>query len=312
MPIIDSTSPIAKRTKFVRFGLMTFLALCTFLGLGFSRSTPTAHASGGGAAIFVHTATSANSAGDYTMLDNLAIDGNPNAVLIVTPNWNPSGFGGIYDNHPIGVFYSGSNWYIFNQDFIAIPNGAAFNVYAVRGSEDLGYEGAFVDTATSANSTGDYTIINTPSLNNQPTMRMLVTPNWNPAGRAGVYDNHPIGVFYNSSIGRWCIFNQDFAAIPNGASFNVNFASTIVGSVEIHTATSANSAGDYTTIDNSAANNNPKAMLLVTPNWNPNGAGVYENHNIGVFYNNSTGRWCIFNQDASAIPNGAAFNIYFF
>jgi hypothetical protein len=42
--------------------------------------------------------------------------------------------------------------------------------------------------------------------------------------------------------------------------------------------------------------------------------GVYENHNIGVWYNNLPlspwrGHWCIFNQDLSAMPTGAAFTV---
>jgi hypothetical protein len=34
-----------------------------------------------------------------------------------------------------------------------------------------------------------------------------------------VYNNHPIGVYYFS--GHWTIFNQDLAAIPLNAAFNV-------------------------------------------------------------------------------------------
>lgn len=310
---MQATSPFTNPLKFTRSSIMAMLAACSLLLIGMFSFSPAAHASGSGAVIYVHTATAANSAFDYTMLDNSGINGNPNAILVVTPNWNPFGFGGTYDNHSIGVFYSGTHWYIFHQDLTAVPVNAAFNIYAVPGASDLGYEGAFVQTATSANSVNDYTIIDAPSLNGQPTMRMLVTPNWNPGGVGGVYENHPIGVFYNTSIGRWCIFNQDLAGMPQGASFNVNFASTIVGSVTVHTATPANSAGDYTIIDYPTANNNPQAILLITPNWNPGGVGgVYENHNIGVFYSSWLGRWCIFNQDLSAIPNGASFNVYFF
>jgi hypothetical protein len=151
-------------------------------------------------------------------------------------------------------------------------------------------------------------------LNGQPSMRMLVTPSWNPPGHGGVYNNHPIGVFYIVSVGKWAIFNQDLAAIPVGASFNINFASTIVSEVQVHTATSANSAGDFTCINDPDANNNPKALVFATPNWNPVGVsvGVYDNHNIGVFYNISKARWCIFNQDLAAIPSSASFNVYVF
>jgi hypothetical protein len=82
-----------------------------------------------GVGIFVHTATAGNSTYDYTKIDNALTNGNPNAIVFVTPNWNPGGVGGTYDNHPIGVFYDGNKWAIFNQDLTAIPVNAAFNVY---------------------------------------------------------------------------------------------------------------------------------------------------------------------------------------
>ena len=55
--------------------------------------------------IFVHTATAGNIAGNYTKIDNALTNGNPNAIVFTTPNWNPGGVGGTYDNHNIGVWY---------------------------------------------------------------------------------------------------------------------------------------------------------------------------------------------------------------
>lgn len=276
--------------------LISLLATSTLLLVGLRHSPPVAHASGGlEPTFFVHTATPANSFYDYT---EFYYD-EPSAVFTVTPNWNSGGsFGGVYDNHPIGVFFSGGYWCIFNQDGTPIPIGASFNVF--------GGSGYFVQTATSTNSSSDYTKIDTPSLNFQPTMRMLVTPTWK-----GVYDNHPIGVFYSLNDGHWYIFNQDYTAIPSGAAFNVQFfSSTDPTDVVLQTATNANSFSDYTTIDDPWANIHPKAILIVTPDYNPGGVGgVHENHNIGVFYSSFYGRWCIFNQDHTAIPKGAAFYV---
>ena len=70
---------------------------------------------------FVHVATASNSAGDYDNHRSPLTNGNPNAILIVTPNWNPGGVGGTYNNHPVGVWYDGGKWAIFNQDLTAIP-----------------------------------------------------------------------------------------------------------------------------------------------------------------------------------------------
>lgn len=82
-----------------------------------------------GSNVFVHTTTSGNIIGDYTIIDNPMLNGNPNARILVTQNWNPSGSTGKYNNHPIGVFYTSGKWNIFNQDRATMPTGVSFNVY---------------------------------------------------------------------------------------------------------------------------------------------------------------------------------------
>jgi hypothetical protein len=66
-----------------------------------------------------------------------------------------------------------------------------------------------------------------------------------------------------------------------------------------------------TFINIAAINGHPEAKLQVTQNWNPGaGAGVYNNHNIGVYYiGGSTQRWAIFNQDHAAMTPNASFNV---
>lgn len=81
-------------------------------------------------AVFVHRATPENLSENSTYLDNPRTNGDPNVVLYVTQNWNPEGNVGIYNEHPIGVWYDDSRqrWAIFNQDRGTMPDGAAFNV----------------------------------------------------------------------------------------------------------------------------------------------------------------------------------------
>ena len=253
--------------------------------------------------IFVHTASAGNSAGDYTKIDNALTNGNPNAIVFTTPNWNPRGVGGTYDKHPIGVWYDGSEWAIFNQDLAAIPANAAFNVFVPNPDTSV-----FVHKATAANISSNWTTLDHPLTNGKPNAILLVTPNWNAGGVGGTYDNHPIGVWYVG--GKWAIFNQDIAAMPVNAAFNVSVL-TAGTNVFVHKATVSNSAGDYTRIDSPLTNGNPNAIVFVTPNWNPGGVGgTYDNHNIGVWYDGS--KWAIFNQDLTAIPVNAAFNVYVF
>jgi hypothetical protein len=80
--------------------------------------------------VFIHRATPENVSANSTYLDNPLANGDPNVVLYVTQNWNPGGSAGIYNEHPIGVWYDDSSqrWAIFNQDRETMPDGAAFNV----------------------------------------------------------------------------------------------------------------------------------------------------------------------------------------
>lgn len=292
-----------KSRKIVIGSCIALLALV----LGFYSSTSVAHASGSGAVLYVHTATSTNTVGSSTRLDATNLNGNPNAIIIVTPDWNPYGYGGTYDNHPIGTYYSGGYWYINNEDGASIL-GMAFNIYGVPGPVDYSYEGAFVHTATASNISGSVTYLTDTANLGNAFMRVLVTHN----STNGYSDDHPLGVYYNISLDEWAVFNEDGAAMTAGETFNVNFANDTVGSVLVQTATSANTVGNYTCIDDPNANSNPKALVEITSNWNPGGSGgVYNNHYTGVWYNTSNSRWCIFNQDHASILN-ASFNVYIF
>ncbi len=69
---------------------------------------------------------------ECTLITHPLTDGDPNAILIVTPNYGSAGGFGVYDNHPIGVYYSGAKWGIFNQDSAAMPVNTAFNVLVIK------------------------------------------------------------------------------------------------------------------------------------------------------------------------------------
>jgi hypothetical protein len=81
-------------------------------------------------ATFIHHAGSLNTAGNYTYLDNPLTNGEPDAVLSVTQNWNPGGGRGVYNDHPIDAVYDAKleKWAVFNRDGAPMPRGAAFNI----------------------------------------------------------------------------------------------------------------------------------------------------------------------------------------
>ena len=79
----------------------------------------------------------------------------------------------------------------------------------------------------------------------------------------------------------------------------------------VHRATDENSRGDYTYISDPSINGNSNAVVIVAPTADRNNSGgAAYNHNIGVWYEFSDKRkWAIFNQDRTAIPNGATFEV---
>ena len=85
-------------------------------------------------AAFVHHATPENITDHWTYIDHPLINNKPNAVLYVTPNWNPHGEKhSVHTPHPIGVWYHADRgrWAIFNEDKAAMAVGAHFNVAVV-------------------------------------------------------------------------------------------------------------------------------------------------------------------------------------
>ena len=96
---------------------------------------------------FVHIATSANTRFNYTYIDNELTNNKPDALVFVTQRWYPEEGSqrGIYNDHPIGVWYDNDKWSIYNQrkprdpqkpdqrsEIPAMHIGAAFNVWVYQ------------------------------------------------------------------------------------------------------------------------------------------------------------------------------------
>jgi hypothetical protein len=130
------------------------------------------HVLSGGAA-FVHQATAENTVGDETYLNAPFTNANPDVAPSVAQNWNPGGFGGTYNDHPIGVRYDADarQWVIFNEDGEAMPEGADFNVTV----SPLG-EPELVQRATPGNITENRTYVDDPRVNADPTAIIFATP----------------------------------------------------------------------------------------------------------------------------------------
>jgi hypothetical protein len=130
------------------------------------------HALSGGSA-FVHQATAENTLEDGTYLNAPFTNANPDITPSVTQNWNPGGFGGTYNDHPVGVRYDADarQWVIFNEDGAEMPEGADFNVTVFPLEEP-----EFVQRATSGNITANRTYIDAPLVNGDPTAILFAIP----------------------------------------------------------------------------------------------------------------------------------------
>ncbi len=168
-------------------------------------------------ASFVHKATDENSRGDYTYLSNPSINRDPNAIVLVRPISDRGSTSGTTYKHNIGVWYEtvAKKWAIFNQDRAAVPRGATFKVIVPPASE------SFVHHAELINTVGNTTYLDDPLTNGNPDAVLSVTQNWNPGGKRGIYNNHPIGVLYDKDLKKWAIYNRDDGPMPDGAAFNV-------------------------------------------------------------------------------------------
>lgn len=250
--------------------------------------------------VFIQQATSSNTSNYFTVINARLANQNPNAGIFITQNVTPGGNGQVFNPHPDGVWFSNQSWAAFNEDDMQMTQNAAFNVWIPKNTQ-----ASFIQQATTANISGSGTAINNPLVNNNPNAVLLVTQLWNPGGNGGVFNPHPIGVAYDN--GSWVIFNEDGAAMPPQASFNVHVVSTS-NSIFVQTASSANMQNGVTLIDNALINNDPNAIIFITQLWNPGGgSGVYNNHPVAVAFNGTN--WEIVNEDQAPIPQGASFNI---
>lgn len=245
--------------------------------------------------VFQHTARPSNINENYTVLSNPDLDGNPNARILVTQIIISPEY--LYNNREIGVWYDGSHWAIFNQNLDAMPDGASFNVLVLK--ED----NSFIHTAVSGSIQGSTTKIDHPALNNNPGAIIYVTQNWNGGGSSGVYNTQNVSTYYNGT--QWTIYNEDNAVVMvENSKYNVYIGSSSF----VHHTSSDNISFDLTHFDNPLVNRDPDALVFALHNWNPFGTGtISHDKTLGVFY--STNSWGVFNQDASAMPEGIYFNI---
>lgn len=159
---------------------------------------------------YTHVSASANIAANVTFLDHPSINGDPGAFLLVMPEGQaaPTNVGVYYDSFR-------SQWGIFNEDISAMAADRRFSVYvSVLGCDiGLGYRNPITCSAPTLDTCGG---TGTTVAAGDPKAKVLVTQRW-----TGVYNPHPVGVFYDPIGQAWKVFNEDQADMPANARFNV-------------------------------------------------------------------------------------------
>ena len=75
---------------------------------------------------YTHQSTLGNDVFEYSQLSNTALDGQPGAIAVATHNYQVVG---PYHDHAIGLEYTGSNWYLRNEDnLVDMQSGRSFNI----------------------------------------------------------------------------------------------------------------------------------------------------------------------------------------
>jgi microsomal dipeptidase-like Zn-dependent dipeptidase len=210
---------------------------------------------------YAHTTSSSNLVGHYTLIDVEGLNNNPKALLYVLPSNDVK----TKNPHPIGVWYTGSKWSIFNQDKAAMPAGIQFSIQVYPAPAAT----QFVHVTSAANTKGGISYIDNSFLNNNPSAVIQLTQNWNPGGQGGVYNNSEVAIQYDKTVSKWYIYNSNKTQLLSGTSFNVliNEKSNAVASQPVIS---------NPVINNSNIAVNPNAIQALTqPNFN------FENGLIG-------------------------------
>lgn len=160
-------------------------------------------------------------------------------------------------------------------------------------------------TTTAANTSSAKALIDLPGLSGNTAAIIIATP----LGNTKTLNPHPTGAWYYS--GKWNIFNCDFAPMPVGMTYKVQYFLNPGTNQFLHLVTQGNLGADGSYIDNPALNNKPNAQFNIFPNHSPEiRTGSWLNPNEAkTGYSASAGKWYITNINGQPMLKGCAYNI---
>jgi len=145
-------------------------------------------------------------------------------------------------------------------------------------------------------------VLDIPELNNNPSAVIFATSSESGRGQ----DPHPIGAYY-MYLKKWSIYNLDAAAIPDGATFTIQYYSSPDASRFVFVVPQDGGM----CIDHVGLNGNPNAQVKFFPTGSPSRGALFNKDEARIEYNFSSTRWCVANINGNPVPADTAFNIAF-
>ena len=179
---------------------------------------------------------------------------------------------------------------------------------------------AYIHTSTNNNDCGDSSYLDNPALNDLPNAKFLVTQNSLPygVGVGSLSADDPLGVWYDSSVHRWAIYNDDLAGMTARRAWNV-FIPPQDGTLNVHESNALNDSGPETLISDPQLNDNPSAVVFVQHVYDvgapaagqaPQGfPSNYYTRTVAVAYDAGAQQWAIRNEDGSSFPPSKTFYV---
>lgn len=161
-----------------------------------------------------HNGSAVHSDPVYSIVDHPVLNGNPDAIAVMTTYWNPFG---VWNNANYGFWYDDVNgeWIIYSEELNPVPANAGFFVAAKNaGVASLRHQ------ATAGNTSLNWTNIDHPLLNNNPDAIFVFSHNWGSSGQtSNIILNKTLGAWYTGS--NWAIYTEDQSSMPVNTTFDL-------------------------------------------------------------------------------------------
>lgn len=151
---------------------------------------------------FEHVTRKDNIINNWTLFDHPDLNMKPSALIFVTHE----------ESYLIGTWYDSRNqkWSVYREDRKPMKEGVKFSIEIHTASDQV-----FTHVTSEENVIHNKTILDHPSINNQPKAKINLALNW-----IDTYNPSPMRLRYVG--GHWEIYNTDGTKIPLNVRFNIH------------------------------------------------------------------------------------------